>query len=300
MRAADSHNHEWLSLVTTSGLVVSLPVLGAAFREGPESVGERAQRRFELAWQRFNIGVEQNRADAQTRWLDFILDELLEAEGHWLKQPRIPESATHALAEYQQVLGPQRALVDEQGSSQLLVSIVPPDQSLDAKETATGSWRASPYVKHARLLRETGHKLGLVTNGWEFRLVASLPGMSPAYLSWQAKDWADEKSTLNGFYTLLRAERFIGDEKQRLGTLVDDSQDKQLELTDQLGEQVRQALEVLLRGIDRCDQDSVGELLREMEHAEIYQMGLFFMMRLVFLLYAEENYLLPHGEVLYD
>lgn len=300
MRAADSRNHEWLSLVTTSGLVVSLPVLGAAFPEGPESVGERAQRKFELAWQRFNIGVEQDRADAPTRWLDFILDELLEAEGHWLKHPRIPESATHALAEYQQVLRPQRVLVDEQGSSQLLVSIVPPAQSLDAKETATGTWRASPYVKHARLLRETDHKLGLVTNGWEFRLVASLPGINPAYLSWQAKDWADEKSTLNGFYTLLRAERFIGDEKQRLGTLVDDSQDKQLELTDQLGDQVRQALEVLLRGIDRCDLDSAGELLREMEHAEIYQMGLFFMMRLVFLLYAEENYLLPHGEVLYD
>jgi len=204
VRAANSGNHEWLDLVQESGLVVSQPVLGAAFPEGPESVGERVQRKFELAWQRFNIGVEQDRTDAPTQWIDFILDELLEAEGHWLKHPRIPESATHALAEYQQVLRPQRVLVDEEGNSQLLVNIVPSDQSLDAKETATGTWRASPYVKHARLLRETGHKLGLVTNGWEFRLVASLPGMNPAYLSWQGKDWADEKSTLNGFYTLLR------------------------------------------------------------------------------------------------
>ncbi len=299
-REPTAGNHDWLSLVRTSGLVVSLPVLNAALPEGPEPVDDRMQRKFDRAWQRFNVGLERQRSDAQSRWLDFILDELLGLQGRWIRQHDVPESATHMLIDYQQVLRPQRMLVDDNGDALLLVSIVPPHQKLDAKETHTGTWRASPFHKLDRLLGETGVRFGLLTNGHEFRLVLAPPGLGAAYISWQARDWADEKIQLDSFHALLHAERFYGDEKKRLQKLVEDSQDKQLELTDQLGDQVRQALEVFLRAVDHYDREHGGEILRGMEHQNAYEMCLFTMMRLVFMLYAEENYLLPHGEVLYD
>ncbi|HEY3397840.1 MAG TPA: N-6 DNA methylase [Armatimonadota bacterium] len=302
MRTArsSSRNHDWLSLVGASGLLISPPVLEDAFPEGPELLDYRTRSQFELAGDRFAVGLEQHRPDAQTRWLDFILEKVLETQDHWLRGSNVPESCTHELLDYQQVLRPDRVLVNEAGEPQLLLTVVPLDQALDARETRTGSWRASPAVKMERLLRETGQRFGLITNGHDFRLLSAPPGLGSASLTWHDQDWLDEPATLDGFFTLLRTDRFLGPERTRLLKLADQSQDKQLEVTDQLGDQVHQALEVFLRALDQCDQEHEGALLREMTPAELYEMCLFVMMRLVFLLYAEEKYLLPHGEVLYD
>ena len=62
-------------------------------------------------------------------------------------------------------------LMSDAGKPVLLVSIVPPTQNLDKAETQTGRWKASPFTKLGRLLRETGVPLGLLTSGVEWRLV---------------------------------------------------------------------------------------------------------------------------------
>jgi len=65
-------------------------------------------------------------------------------------------------------------------------------------------------------------------------------------------------------------------------------------------EQVKNGLEQLIRSWDTSDRAVNGELLKEMTEDRIYEMGLVVMMRLVFLLYAEERRLLHHGDVFYD
>ncbi len=76
-------------------------------------------------------------------------------------------------------------------------------------------------------------------------------------------------------------------------------------MTDQLGLQVRHAVEILIQMIDRADQDSGdqnrgGRLLgKDVPPDLLYEAALTVMMRLVFMLSAEERKLLPLDDALY-
>ena len=74
----------------------------------------------------------------------------------------------------------------------------------------------------------------------------------------------------------------------------------QAEVTDQLGYQVRQAVEILVQSIDEIDQDRDRTLLHEVSEERLYEAALTVMMRLVFLLAAEERGLLLLGDPVYD
>jgi hypothetical protein len=72
------------------------------------------------------------------------------------------------------------------------------------------------------------------------------------------------------------------------------------EITDTLGEQVRRAVEVLVQCLDKADADRNRELLQDVSPAQLYEAGLTVMMRLVFILCAEERGLLLSGDAVYD
>jgi hypothetical protein len=57
---------------------------------------------------------------------------------------------------------------------------------------------------------------------------------------------------------------------------------------------------LLVAEVSRLDRESGGELLRDVPAQQVYEGALTVMMRLVFLLYAEEQRLLPSGDELYD
>ena len=78
------------------------------------------------------------------------------------------------------------------------------------------------------------------------------------------------------------------------------SVNEQQEVTDQLGYQVRRAVEVLIRAVDKADQDRGRKLLTDIGESELYEAALTVMMRLVFLFSAEERGLLLLGDPLYD
>ena len=294
-------SHNWFPLVSMSGLLVSEPVLETAFPEGLETVDPYHQRRIARLWDQFNIRNEKGVKDALGVWLNFVLEDVLcIGRDRWKKHASVPEACVKTLTEYNQDLRPNRVLVDEAGEAVLLVWVVTTGKGLDTRETETGKWRATPHTKLERLMRETRVPFGLLTDGKEFRVLYAPPGMTTAHITWTVNSWIDEKVTLDAFYTLLNAERFLGsDEGKRLTALAQESQRRQIDVADQLGQQVRSAVDVFVRAVDAshraCDcrlLDNVGESL--------YEMSLTVMMRLIFLLYAEENGLLPHGEILYD
>ncbi len=82
--------------------------------------------------------------------------------------------------------------------------------------------------------------------------------------------------------------------------MINQSQARQIDVADQLGEQVRAAVEVFVRALDEADRAAGGAILAGLALDRVYEMALSLMMRLVFVLYAEENGSSPHGEVLYD
>jgi hypothetical protein len=106
------------------------------------------------------------------------------------------------------------------------------------------------------LLHACDVRLGLVTNGDQWMLVNAPKGETTGYISWYATLWQEENVTLRAFRSLLGVERFFNvPDDETLEALLAKSVNSQQEVTDQLGYQVRKAVEVLVQSIDRIDQD---------------------------------------------
>lgn len=270
---------EWLSLVNLSGLLVSEPVLRDAFPNGLPSLDNQLLRRYRIEYERWRSTKNGD------RWTDFVLTDLLGY--HLYGSMSLPPQVTIELTEYMQKLKPDKAVIGSDGNIQLLVYFA--DGDLDRPETATGRWKASPFTKFDRLLRETGVPLGLLVNQMDWRLVFAQKGVTTSYIEWSAATMLDEYATLQAFRALLS-------DPIRLLNMANESQDRQADVTDQLGSQVLDSMSILIAEMDRAGRDT----LHDMTPREIYEMGLFVMMRLVFMFYAEENRLLPHGDRFYD
>jgi type I restriction-modification system DNA methylase subunit len=150
------------------------------------------------------------------------------------------------------------------------------------------------------LCRANDVRVGLVTDGERWTVVNAPVGATSGYATWLARLWWQEPVTFRAFVSLLGVRRCFGAEDQRLDRLLEKSIAFQEEVTDTLGEQVRRAVEVLIQALGRADQDRNGELLEDVGPAELYEAGLTVMMRLVFLLCAEERGLLLLGDPVYD
>ena len=210
--------------------------------------------------------------------------------------------ATHSnvsLPEHGVSLSPDFAVVGNDDKPLMLVHAYGPDVDLDATSKLDG-WASTPAERMVTLCRATGCRLGLVTNGERWMLVDAPVGAVTTFASWYARIWSQEPVTLQSLVHLLGIRRFFVDESERLPALFDRSLKFQDEVTDALGEQVRRAVEVLIQALDKADQDRSRELLHGVKEAELYEAALTVMMRLVFLLSAEERGLLLLGDERYE
>src|ERR1035441_7035194 len=100
----------------------------------------------------------------------------------------------------------------------------------------------------------------------------------------------------------LHLRRFFGvAEGDTLEALLKESAQDQQEVTDQLGYQVRRAVEVLVQAFDKLDQGSGRKLLMGTDEKTLYDAALTVMMRLVFLFCAEERHIFfPSTNDIYD
>ena len=293
--------HRWLSSVEITGVVLSEPVLADAgnFRslDKAELTDFRKQREI------WNLPKGMVEGNGQPAWLNFILEEFLglKDKDYWQVGAAIPANMVVNLPEQQETLRPSRILLDE-CKPIMLVLEVPHEQSLDKPWLQDkGRWKASPTTKFDRLLRETGVELGLLTNGEAWRLVVASPSETTSWMTWTAQTWNDDPLTLAAFKDLLGESRFFaGPRDQVVLELIKQSRQRQLDVADQLGNQVREALQILVHELDRVDAELGGTFLRGYSEAEIFESSVAFIMRLLFTLYAEENGLLPHGNVNYD
>jgi Eco57I restriction-modification methylase len=85
-----------------------------------------------------------------------------------------------------------------------------------------------------------------------------------------------------------------------LPELFTESLERGEEVTETLGQQVREAVEMLTGTLDRLDRESGGRLLAGVDDDELYAGVVTVMMRVVFLLFAEERRLLPSDDDIYE
>lgn len=300
-------HHDWLSLVEISGPFLAVPVLKEAFPQGLEELDAAKRKRLRQAYDEWREALETDDpsfADLHAAWIDEVLSRGLELDedgrGDVLKSKDwCANHVTVALPEHGVSLSPDFAVVGNGDTPLMLVHAYSQDVDLDATQKLDG-WASTPAERMVTLCRTTGCRLGLVTNGERWMLVDAPVGAVTTFASWYARIWAQESVTLQAFVHLLGIRRFFVDESERLPALFDHSLKFQDEVTDALGEQVRRAVEVLVQALDKADQDRDRELLRSVKEAELYEAALTVMMRLVFLLSAEERGLLLLGDERYE
>ncbi len=291
------HHAEWLSLVPVSGPFLSLPVLMEAFNAGLEPHDPDHSRLLRQEYGNWLEAVEKRRGDPAPhhQWIKFVLNGMLDLDDQTVVEGQaIPQTLQVEVPEHHELLRPSLVVVDPGTKTpRMLVKAYPRSQELTSYVVGS-PWKASPDTRMTELLHGTGVRLGLVTNGEHWMLVDAPKGETTGYASWYANLWLDEPITLRAFRSLLGSDRFFNVEDDKtLEALLKKSASNQQEVTEQLGYQVRRAVEVLIHSLDRADQDFGRELLAGVKEGVLYESALTVMMRLVFLFCAEERELIP-------
>lgn len=313
----------WLGYVQPEGLVVSAPALVDA-----QAIIDRAQlgdlqRRF--ADHVTSLRLDDRDTGETAPGIADLAGFLTEFLGwpaellHGLDPARpLPAELAISLPEFGEVLSPtlavarppfasirnpQSAIVNSEWL--LLVQSHPATVDLDKPVAASDRhWHASPSKKFERLLRETGVPIGLLTNGTQLRLIYAPPKENSGTLTFPvgAMTEVSGRLILGAFQLLLGSwTLFNAPSDARLPALLQRSRDYQASVSEILAEQVLHALYELLRGFEAADERAQGKLLRELaakDPHDIYGGLVTVLLRLVFILFAEDRGLLP-GSGLY-
>lgn len=303
MRKLSKHA-EWLGLIEVSGPFLSPSTLEKAFPQGLEAIDTPRKQRLRAAYDEWREAVDEGDpllAELHVEWTRMVLEDILEYDRDVLvAREDFGDAYVCKAPDCHVTFAPDR-LVMAKGDERprLFVSVHPPGTDLEKIQKNDG-W-PTPIVERMILLcRTTGVRLGLVTNGERWMLVNAPVGSPSSHTSWYARLWFQEPVTLKAFLSLLEIRRFFGPADETLDALLDESLKHSEEVTDTLGEQVRRAVEVLVQCLDKADQDRNRELLDDVSPTELYEAGLTVMMRLVFVLCAEERGLLLLDDPVYD
>lgn len=214
---------------------------------------------------------------------------------------RQPSELTVHLHDLGEELRPDLAVRERDSAEdwQLVVRVLEPRHDLDRVERDGGQLEDSAHGRMERLLRETGVPAGLLCNGRALRLISAPRGESSGWLEFRVADMTQTagQPIAAAMKLLLNERRLLTlPREQRFSTLLIDSRRYQNEVSEKLAEQVLHALYELLRGVQAADGAAGGELLREPLQEDpdaIYHALLTVILRLLFVLYAEEREMLP-------
>ncbi len=221
----------------------------------------------------------------------------------------IPESLTTPLPEFGLTLSPTLAFKDPKPKDPekpwlLLVENLPLGTDLDAHRTEDESgWKASHSRKFERLLRETKVPIGLLSNGTHIRLIYAPHGETSGSITFPVAAMTEVagRSILAALHMLLDRYRLLAAPTEyRLPALLARSREYQSRVSAALAQQVLDSLYELQRGFQAANERTAGELLRSVlaeRPDDVYAGLLTVLMRLVFLLFAEDRGLMPTSEL---
>lgn len=313
----------WLGYVQKVGLVVSAPALVAA-QAYPNTAGViPAQQALLALFPRAAEDPARFSRDLARRWdadesvvlpsLPAFLHDVLEWQPGDLAGapggPELPGALDVVLPEYDgDRISPTYAVPDPDvpGSWLMLLRVEAPGTDLDAlldRPAGDHRWNGSPEARFERLLRDNDVAIGLLFNGSVLRLVYAPRKESSGHLTFPFKAMCEVggRPLLAALSMLLHAEvLFQGVKARRLPAILRESRKYQSEVSTKLAEQVLGALGELVRGFQAADEAAEGRLLGEAlrdDPSHVYGGLLTTLMRLVFVLYAEDRDLLPPSAV---
>ncbi|MFD5972835.1 Eco57I restriction-modification methylase domain-containing protein [Streptomyces bacillaris] len=304
---ADLHR-AWLALVDTDGPFLAVPALERAWPQGIPQPDARAlafikdaKPAFEKAWEHWDTHPEDDAAldlyrEARDTWVDGVLRQGL----RWGTAYTVPAPTTA------EVRSPDHAVTVRANGALLhgenigaLVLLTDPVDSL--RDPLTDGWSASPIDRMEELLRTSGATIGVVTDGRWWAIVSARPQTMVASGIVDSQTWIEEPQARNAFVELLQRKRLVGGRAQdRLTELFAESVTAAEKITEALGTQVRRAVELIVQALSEGGLKAVRRREPDplpAERGQVYEAAVTVMMRVVFLLFAEERGLLPENQL---
>lgn len=311
--------HAWWSRLRHQGLLLSPVVLVERYPDAPAVPPFPALPRLRDARTRFISKIEAAKEGAdrdQATVLAFV-DALVEnfignTDGRYAKQGQFSETFTVPIriGSRTDTIRPHRIIfADEAGETPAVLVMADP-----SPHVGRGRGRTK-YAQLLELLRGTGHRLGLLTNGQQFRLVYA--GLDfESWAEWESDRWFDDSEgteELCGLRQLLAPESLQAVKSGVCGLLdaVEESRKRQADLSSVLRENVRQAVEMLLEEVSTANRTNANlfsqlknptddrSLTDAEAHEALMQATVRFVMRLVVCLFAESRQLLPVNDPIY-
>lgn len=229
-----------------------------------------------------------------------IADEILRWPADLIAQhSSAPELCSKRLTELNVTLSADAALLDTDKSSVRLLVRTLGSKSPDAKGAVDGWDGVTHQQAFERLLRETGIRQGVLVTDEVIRLTYAPPGETPGFLEWPIGAMATTagRPMLGGLKLLLGRNAIWGGEESRLGGILKRSREHQNTVSTKLAEQVLGALYTLMRGFTvGLETREAMRQLADRRPQHVYEGLLTVLLRLVFVLYAEDRDLIPSRE----
>ncbi|RWU85218.1 SAM-dependent DNA methyltransferase [Janibacter hoylei PVAS-1] len=301
-KASEQHR-AWLSLVDAEGPFLSVPALTRLWPQGMPTLTEHQRATLtdtkpalDAAWDAWRIDPDGDLGryrEVRDRWVHTVLNEVVGWDQ--VDSGSTPAAATVSSPDQSVTVSPTTTL----GDAEALVWVVDPVLSL--RDHLDDGWATSPIDRMEIMLRASRVPIGIVSDGRWWALVSAAEGGLAASGIVDALTWIEETTVRDAFLHLVDPLRLIGGaEADRLPALFVESVAAAEEITTSLGVQVRRAVELVISDFSRAgataralgDPDPLPD-----DGAEIYEAAVTVMMRVVFLLFAEERGLLPEGSL---
>ena len=311
MNIAERHRR-WLELVDTDGPFIAVPALKDVWPQGMPQLSAPARASladaktpFERAWDTWDKNQADQAAldalrEARNTWAQVVLRDV----AGWADFLRIDLAVT-AAAEARATsphgtvtITPEWALTRDDTVGALVFLAEPCDSLHDIVDDG---WAASPLDRVEAVLRATGVPLGIVTDGRWWALVSAQKDTMLASGVVDSQRWIEEPDVRDGYFALISRQQLLGGAiEKRTPQLFLDSVAAAEDVTEALGTQVRRAVELLVSAFSEAAEGARHHGAPDplpVDRSLVYEGAVTAMMRVVFLLFAEERSLLPQGQL---
>lgn len=296
----------WLELVDTDGPFLAVPELKRVWPSGMPALRDdalaalrEARPAFENAWEKWDLDPADAAAlagyrSARDTWVATVLREVVGwGEAY---RPAPPGAVAVRSPDHVVSVAATGGLVHA-GATAALVLVVDPVENL--RSPLDDGWAAAPVDRLEELLRASGVPVGVVTDGRWWALVDAQPEVLVASGIVDALTWTEEPAARNALVELLGRRRLVGGRPDdRLPALFARSVAAAEEITEALGVQVRRAVELLVAALSEAGVDAQRHGRPDPLPADrtmVYEAAVTVLMRVVFLLFAQERGVLPQS-----
>lgn len=308
-------NIKWWSELKHGGMLIS-PVLVEQYFANIDEISNYKYNQLRDKYISFE-SIRSSQKDIEkidtkviTTWIDYVLHVILEHNPDHIAKGKYINEKYKLRTILGQQLSPDRVIFSDASRQYpiLLVSIQKSDKIGIGKDR-------KKYTEFIELLRGTGVKLGVITNGVQFRLCYA--GLDyDAWTEWDASMWFIEgewRKQLDGFIALVGKNGLkLEDNNPKLRSIIEESRNKQSEISDILGQQIREAVEILINQLDitvKTNPELLEAITKDIDGTQksdqqinnaLYQAASRIIMRIVVLLFAEARNLLPRDIIEYN